>query len=226
MKNIINSTYSQIIICIIIAINSITLGLLSSKPFFNNYFLIRVDEICLYLFIVEMLIKILVFRLDFFKSKWDLFDLFVILLSVLPIVFGNITILRIFRLFKIMRIFSNFSKLRFVLNVILHSIPNALCVAFLVIVIYYVYAIIGISLFATTAPIYFGSLGRSIFTLFQIMTGESWSEAIARPIMEEHPFSWIYFVSFIVIVSFVVLNMIIGIIVDSINELKQNDKKE
>lgn len=94
------------------------------------------------------------------------------------------------------------------------------------IVIYYVYAIMGTSLFADTTPIYFGNLGRSIFTLFQIMTGESWSEAVARQIMEEHPFSWIYFVSFIVIVSFVVLNMIIGIIVDSINELKQNDKKE
>lgn len=130
LKNIINSTYLQTIICMVIAIDSIALGLLSTKLFFNNCFLIWVDEICLYFFIIEILIKILVLRLDFFKSKRDLFDLFVILLSVLPVVLGNIIILRIFRLFKVMRIFSNFSKLRFVLNVILHSIPNALCVAF------------------------------------------------------------------------------------------------
>lgn len=160
-------------------------------------------------------------RKEFFCSKWNLFDLFVVVLSALPTtIIGNILILRLFRIFRVARLFSSVPQLRFVIAVITKSIPSVVSIGVLLLLVYYIYAVLGTQLFATAMPEYFGDLGKSFFTLFQVMTAESWSEAVARPIMQVYPYAWIYFISYMIIVSFIVLNMVIGVIVDSINEIK------
>lgn len=218
MRRFLQLRITQSIIIGMIVLDSVVLGILTFSAFKQNPILLGIDEICLYFFIFEMCIKILVFRKDFFASKWNLFDLVVIVLSTLPLAnVGNIIVLRFL---KVTRFFSTIPQLQFIIAVISKSIPNVVCIGVLLLLVYYIYAVLGTQLFAEATPDYFGDLGKSFFTLFQIMTGESWSEAIARPIMQTYPYSWVYFISFIIIVSFIVLNMIIGVIVDSINEIK------
>lgn len=205
----------------IIILDSIVLGALTFSFLKNNSILIAIDRICLLFFCIEMCVKILVLRKEFFLSKWNLFDLCIVVLSVLPTtIIGNIAILRLFRVLRAARLSSSVPQLRFVIAVITRSIPSVVSIGVLLLLVYYIYAVLGTQLFATAAPEYFGDLGKSFFTLFQVMTGESWSGAIARPIMRIYPYAWIYFISYMIIVSFIVLNMVIGVIVDSISEIK------
>lgn len=217
----IHSRLFQGLVLSIIILDSIILGALTFSFLKNNSILIAIDRMCLLFFCIEMCVKILVLRKDFFISKWNLFDLSVVVLSILPTtIIGNILILRLFRIFRVARLFSSVPQLRFVIAVISKSIPSVISIGILLLLVYYIYAVLGTQLFATAAPDYFGDLGKSFFTLFQVMTGESWSEAVARPIMQIYPYAWIYFISYMIIVSFIVLNMVIGVIVDSISEIK------
>ena len=217
----IHSRLFQGLVLGIIILDSIVLGALTFSFLKNNSILIAIDRICLLFFCIEMCVKILALRKEFFLSKWNLFDLFVVVLSVLPTtIIGNIAILRLFRVLRAARLSSSVPQLRFVIAVITRSIPCVVSIGVLLLLVYYIYAVLGTQLFATAAPEYFGDLGKSFFTLFQVMTGESWSEAVARPIMRIYPYAWIYFISYMIIVSFIVLNMVIGVIVDSISGIK------
>lgn len=217
----IHSRLFQGLVLGIIILDSIVLGALTFSFLENNSILIAIDRICLLFFCIEMCVKILALRKEFFLSKWNLFDLSVVVLSILPTtIIGNVLILRLFRIFRVARLFSSVPQLRFVIAVITRSIPSVISIGILLLLVYYIYAVLGTQLFATAAPEYFGDLGKSFFTLFQVMTGESWSEAVARPIMRIYPYAWIYFISYMIIVSFIVLNMVIGVIVDSISEIK------
>ncbi len=135
--------------------------------------LIAIDRMCLLFFCIEMCVKILVLRKEFFLSKWNLFDLFVVVLSVLPTtIIGNIAILRLFRVLRAARLSSSVPQLRFVIAVITKSIPSVISIGILLLLVYYIYAVLGTQLFATAAPEYFGDLGKSFFTLFQVMTAD------------------------------------------------------
>lgn len=220
LREIVESHHMQIFIIAIILLDSLALGIMSIKDFAYRGVFERVDLGCMYFFIVEMCVKIIAFRWEFFKSKWNLFDLIIITLSALPLG-GNFLIIRLLRIFKILRLFSVIPQLRFVIAVISKTLPSVLSIGFVLIIIYYIYGILGVQLFAQVAPQHFGSLSGSLFTLFQIMTGDDWGN-LARAVGEVYPYSWIFFVSFIVIVSFIILQMVVGIIVDSINEIKSN----
>lgn len=221
MNTFIHSRLFQGLVLSIIILDSIVLGALTFSFLKNNSILISIDRMCLLFFCIEMCVKILVLRKEFFLSKWNLFDLCIVVLSVLPTtIIGNIAILRLFRVLRAARLSSSVPQLRFVIAVITRSIPSVVSIGVLLLLVYYIYAVLGTQLFATAAPEYFGDLGKSFFTLFQVMTGESWSGAIARPIMQIYPYAWIYFISYMIIVSFIVLNMVIGVIVDSISEIK------
>lgn len=221
LKGSIKSPAFQNLIIGIIILDSIILGALTFSFLKNNSILIAIDRMCLLFFCIEMCVKILVLRKEFFLSKWNLFDLFVVVLSVLPTtIIDNIAILRLFRVLRAARLSSSVPQLRFVIAVITRSIPSVVSIGVLLLLVYYIYAVLGTQLFATAMPEYFGDLGKSFFTLFQVMTAESWSEAVARPIMQIYPYAWIYFISYMIIVSFIVLNMVIGVIVDSISEIK------
>lgn len=220
-RSLIQSAIFQNLVIAIVVFNSVVLGLLSIASYKEHTILLLIDEWCLYFFVCEVCLKLLIFRREFFKSGWNIFDSAVIALAVFPLLdVGSVVVLRLLRILKSVRMFSSISQLRFIIAVISRSLPSVLCIALLLLLVYYIYAIFGVHLFAGVSPNYFGDLGKTFFTLFQVMTGDSWSEAVARPIMGVYPYSWMYFMSFIVIVSFVVLNMVIGVIVDSVNEIK------
>lgn len=216
-QSIINSHFAQLFIIAVIVLDSISLGFISAEVAVEAFGVI--DSFCLYFFVLEMATKILAFGGKFFRSKWNVFDLFVVVMSAMPI-FSNFLAFRLFRILKITRLFSAVPHFRFIIAVTLKTLPNAVCIGVILLLIFYIYAILGVQIFANDAPSYFGTLGTSLSSLFQIMTGDAWSD-IMRAVANKHEFAWVYFVSFIVFSSFIMLNMVVGIIVESINEIKE-----
>lgn len=229
MKDFIESKGIQIIISAVVVFNALCIGALSLSSVKGDAKLTEIfvllDTFCLYFFVVEMVVKLIALRFSYFKSGWNLFDMTLVLCSFSSFFGGNVLVLRLFRVLRIMRLFSVIPQLQFILAVIARSIPSVACLGVVILIVYYIYACLGTQLFGEANPTYFGDLGRSLYTLFQVMTGDSWSEAVARPTIAIFPYAWAYFVSFIIITTFIVLNMVIGVIIDSINELKAQKAK-
>ena len=218
-----------IFITIVILLNSIVLGL-DTSAFIKAHFgaiLSLIDRICLYIFTAEITLRILAYHYKFFTNKdwgWNIFDFSIVALSLLES--SGLSILRAFRVFRALRLLSVLPSMRLISAAMLRAMPSMASICVLLLIFYYVYGVMCVSLFGAQFPQWFGDLGASFYTLFQIMTLEGWSDAIVRPIMDVYPYSWIVFISFILIVSFVVLNLVIGVVVESIAELKQQNKKE
>lgn len=222
-------------ITILIMINSITLGLETSSTVMAQYgtVLIFLDRTIILIFTVELLLKIYASRLNFFKFGWNIFDFIVILVSWIP-ASGPFAILRALRILRVFRFFSVVPQMRKVVGALLHSVPGMMSVGGILFLIFYVCSVLATTLFGThpspEMQEWFGSVPASFYTLFQIMTLESWSMGIVRPTMEIFPGSWLFFVPFIIVTSFAVLNLFIGIIVDAMQvaqaETRNEDKTE
>ena len=210
--------FQQFIVALIV-INSILIGLETSHTIMDKFGVIidQIDLVILGVFVVEILLKVFAYRLGFFKNAWNLFDLAVILISVLPAA-NSFTVFRALRILRTLRLLKNMPKLRLIIESLLNAIPSIGWIAVLLMVIFYVFAVIGTNLFAAGYPEWFGTLGDTMFTLFQIMTLESWSSGIARPIIEKEPFAVIYFVVFILIATYTTLNIFIAVVVNTMNE--------
>ncbi len=172
------------------------------------------DQAIIAVFVVEIILKLVVQRLRFFTSPWNLFDFAVVAISVVPAA-GSFSVLRALRVLRLFRLFSVVPEMRSVVEALAKAIPGMGAIMLVLGVIFYVAAVMGAKLFSGTHPEFFDNLGGSAFTLFQIMTLESWSMGVARPVIEQHPFAWIFFVGFIILTSFAVLNLFIAVIVDS-----------
>jgi voltage-gated sodium channel len=120
---------------------------------------------------------------------------------------------------RVLRLLSTVPRLRFVVESLLHSLPGISSIALLMVVLYYVFAVMATGLFGAGYPEWFGTIGRSMYTLFQIMTLESWSMGIVRPVMETHPYAWVFFVPFILVATFTILNLFIAIIVNTMQTM-------
>lgn len=208
------------VVIALIVLDAIALGFVSEKMY--GHIFSTIDEICVYVFALEILLKLIAFRGAFFKNKWNIFDLVIVVLSILPM-FVSFAIFRLFRILKITRLFSTIPQFRFIIAVMLKTLPNAICVSIVLLLIFYVYAILGMQLFGADST-HFDGIEVAMLTLFQIMTGDSWN-AIMDSVEGKHPFAWMYFVSFIVLSSFIMLNMFVGVIIDSINEIKSSKTK-
>ncbi len=134
---------------------------------------VLLDTFYLYFFVVEMVLKLIVLRLSYFKSGWNLFDMALVLCSFSSFFGGNVLVLLLFRVLRIMRLFSVIPQLQFILSVIARSVPSVACLGVVILIVYYIYAYLGTQLFGEANPVYFGDLGRSLYTLFQVMTGDS-----------------------------------------------------
>ncbi len=220
LRGFLESAWFQNFITIIIILNSILIGLETYPEIVREYdILIDIfDMIILVLFTIEIALKLLIYRGRFFTSGWNVFDFFIIAISILPAA-GSFTVFRALRIVRTLRLFKSLPKLRLIIESLLHSIPSIGWIAVLLGIVYYIYAVVGYNLFSVTYPEYFGSLGKSFFTLFQIMTLESWSSAIARPIMAGVPYAAIYFVTFILIATYTTLNVFIAIVVNTMNQM-------
>lgn len=218
-------------ITVLILLNSITLGLETSSKAMANYgaVLIFLDKTVILIFTIELLLKLYASRFDFFKTGWNIFDFIVILVSWIP-ASGPLSILRALRILRVFRLFSVVPQMRKVVGALLHSIPGMMSVGAILILIFYVCSVLTTSLFGThpnpEMQEWFGSIPASFYTLFQVMTLESWSMGIVRPTMEIFPESWLFFVPFIIVTSFAVLNLFIGIVVDAMQVAQTTTRNE
>ena len=172
------------------------------------------ESIVLWIFVAEMVIKIYAFGLSFFKSPWNLFDLTIVSVGLFPTE-TNLSPLRALRVIRAMRILSVVPQLRSVIRALLEALPGMGAVIILLFIVYYIFAVMATMLYKEAFPQWFGTIGESLYSLFQIMTLESWSMGIVRPVMVEFPWAWLLFVPFIVATSFAVLNLFIGILVNT-----------
>lgn len=209
----------------LIVINAITLGL-ETYPYEGEWFttwLPLMDRVIVGVFVVEIGLKLVAYRHRFFLSGWNWFDLVVIGVSVIPDA-GGFSVLRALRIVRAFRLFSVMPDLRKVVEALLRAIPGMGAVIAVLGLMFYVSAVMATKLYGEAVPERFGSLGDSAFTLFQVMTLEGWAD-VARSTMHTHPWAWIFFVVFIVLTSFAVLNLFIAIIVDSL-QAKHFDDEE
>ncbi len=215
----------------LIILNAITLGMETHAAIMASHgdLIHSFDKSVLVIFTLELMLKLYAYRLSFFRSGWNNFDLTIISIAWMPAT-GALAILRALRILRVLRLLSVVPQMRKVVNAIGHSIPGMTSVISVLILVFYVAAVMATKLFGTHPDAqmqeWFGSIAASAYTLFQIMTLESWSMGIVRPTMELFPMSWLFFIPFIVITSFAVLNLFIGIIVDSMQTLNDEAKQE
>ena len=225
----IESDKVQISITALIVINAIVLGLETSPSVVLSYgsLLSLLDTVILAVFIIEIAIKMAYRGLGFFKNGWNVFDFLVVSIALIP-ASGPFAVVRALRILRVLRLLSMVPQMRTVVQAFIMAIPGMLSIVALILLIFYVSAVLATNLFGQDFPVWFGHIGRSMYSLFQIMTLESWSMGIVRPIMELYPYAWVFFVPFILLTSFAVINLLIGVIVDSMqsqhrqvsNELK------
>ncbi|WP_088330551.1 ion transporter [Lacimicrobium sp. SS2-24] len=223
-----NPWFTNSIIALIL-INAVTLGMETMTLAPQTLRALHIlDWIILCLFTLELVLKLLAYRQHFFRGGWNWFDLIIVTLSWIPSS-GPLSVLRAFRILRILRLFSVVPQMRRVIGALGHSLPGMASVVGVLGIIFYVSAVLVTKLFGSHPDAqmqeWFGSIGASAYTLFQVMTLESWSMGIVRPTMELFPLSWLFFVPFIIVTSFAVLNLFIGIIVDAMQVMHDEEEK-
>ncbi len=211
----------------LIVINAILLGLETVPSVMAEWgFLIRgADRVILAVFVIEILLRITAHGRAFWRDPWSLFDIAVVGVALFP-ASGSLSVLRALRILRVLRLVSVVPRLRRVVETLMRSLPGMGSIALLLVMLFYVFAVMATKLFGASFPDWFGSIGESMYSLFQIMTLESWSMGIVRPVMAVHPFAWAFFVPFILIVSFAVLNLFIAVVVDSMQQVHKEEADE
>ena len=208
----------------VILFNSLLLGLNTSSQIKANFggLLNALDMLCLVIFTIELALRLFCYSLAFFTNSerwWNIFDFLIVAISFVAIEYS---VLRTLRTLRILRLISSVPAMRVVVDAVLKTIPAMLSISALLSIFYYIYGVLCVEFFGEKFPEWFGTLPRALYTLFQIMTLESWSMGIVRPVMEVYPYAWIVFVSYIVLVGMIALNLIVGVIVNSLNEITQS----
>jgi voltage-gated sodium channel len=213
--------FIQNFLIVLIVVNAIILGLETNHEVMATVGseLLFIDHVILWIFIAELGLLIASRRLQFFKDAWCVFDFLVVIIAFVPAT-GSLSVLRALRVLRVLRLINKVESMRTVVGALLSSLPGLGSVFSLILIIFYVSAVIATNMFGPDFPERFGSLSSSLFTLFQIMTLEGWSEEIARPVMEVFPTAWIFFLLFILTATFIVVNLFVAVIVDSMNSAR------
>ena len=212
----------QRFITALIVLNAISLGLETSPEVRARMgdILAVIDWVVLTIFVVEIVMKLFAKRLDFFKSGWNVFDFIVVGIALVPAT-GPFYILRALRILRVLRLISVVPQMRRVVQALVTAIPGLLSIVALISLIFYISAVLATNLFGSAFEEWFGTIGASMYSLFQIMTLESWSMGIVRPVMKVYPYAWVFFVPFIMVTSFAVINLFIGVIVDAMQTVQE-----
>jgi voltage-gated sodium channel len=226
LRGFLERPITQRTILALILVNAVVLGLETSPSLMATHgrLLVALDQAILAVFVVEIAARLLVHRLAFFRDPWSVFDFVVVGIALVP-ASGELAVLRALRVLRVLRILTIVPSMRRVVGALLSAIPGLSSIALVLLLIYYVFAVIATNLFSTAYPDWFGDIGRSLYTLFQVMTLESWSMGIARPVMETFPYAWAFFVPFILIATFTMLNLFVAIIVSAMQTYEQSDPK-
>jgi len=225
VKSLVECKRFQNFIMFLIILNGITMGLETSKEIKANFgaIIASFDIFVITVFTIEVILRIYAHQKAFFKDSWSLFDFTIVAISLVPSSAG-FEILRILRVFRLFRLITVVPQMRKIVSALLSVIPGMASIAALMLLFFYVFAIMANNLYAETFPQWFGTLGESFYTLFQVMTLESWSMGIVRPILEQHPYAWLFFIPFIFVVTFIMVNLIVAIVVDAMNEIHASEE--
>lgn len=209
----------------VILLNAVILGLETDKGIMSRWGveLQLGNRIILLIFIIEAIVKIyaVVPRLKlYFGSGWNLFDFSVVMLSLIPTAGEYAMIARLARLLRIARLVTAIPELRLIVATLVKSIPSMGNIILLMSIIFYIYAIAGYHLFHDVDPTHWHSLGISLLTLFRVVTLEDWTDVMYTA-MQVYPWAWIYFVSFVVVGTFVVINLFIAVVLNNLEQAKQ-----
>jgi len=211
----------QHVIVFLIVLNAALLGMETSPDLVQAFGaeMALLDHAILAVFILEIVLLIAARGMKFFTDPWCLFDFLVVGIAVIPAT-ESFSVLRALRVLRVLRLINKIESMRKVVAGLLNSLPSLASVAGLTLIVFYVFSVMATNLFGHEFPELFGGMGESAFTLFQVMTLESWSEGVARPIMAKVPFAWVFFLLFILIATFIVINLFIAVIVDSLNNVE------
>ena len=220
-----HNTVQRMLLALIL-INAVILGMETMPGVMAaaGSYLLALDKAILVVFVVEIAIRLFVHRLAFFKDGWSVFDFIVVGIALVP-ASGPFAVLRALRVLRVLRVLTFVPSMRKIVGALIQSLNGMLSIAMVLALIYYVAAVMVTKLFGQAFPDWFGSLGASLYTLFQVMTLESWSMGIARPVMEQFPYAWAFFVPFILIATFTMLNLFIAVIVNAVQSMHDEEHK-
>jgi voltage-gated sodium channel len=225
LARLVDHPLTERIVIALIVVNAITLGMETSASLMASYgpWLIGLDRAILAIFVVELIARMIVRRGAFFRDPWSLFDLFVIGIALIPTSEG-LSVLRALRILRALRLVTIVPSLRKVVAGLVGALPGMGSIGLLLVLVYYVFAVMGTKLFGQTNPELFGSIGASAYTLFQSMTFDDWSNGIVKPLIDKgHEWGWIFVMIFMVLSAFMVLNLFIGVVVTALDEVTAND---
>jgi voltage-gated sodium channel len=211
----------------VILFNAVLLGLETSDSAMAaaGPLILALDVVCLVIFVVEIGLKLFAQGRRFFRNGWNLFDFVIVGIALVPATQG-FSVLRALRILRVLRVISATPRLRRVVEGFITALPGMGSVFLLMALIFYIGAVMATKLFGDAFPLWFGDLGRSAYSLFQIMTLESWSMGIVRPVMEVYPWAWAFFVPFIMVTTFAVVNLLVGLIVNSMQDAHAEESNE
>jgi voltage-gated sodium channel len=209
----------------LIIVNAVTLGLETSGSVMARFgpLLTVVDRVIIAIFVLEILARFIVQRGTFFRDGWNIFDVTVIGLALAPAT-SAFSVLRALRVLRLLRLITAVPALQRVVGGLITALPGMGSILLLIGLVFYVSAVMAVNLYGKDYPQLFGTLGSSLYTLFTIMTLEGWTNDVVNPVMEKHPYALLFFIPFIVVTTFWVLNLFIGIIVNAMQE--EHEKAE
>ena len=205
----------------VIVLNSVVIGMQTSDMLAARYgdILNVLDNAFLAVFVVELALRFVAYGASFVRRPWSVFDLTVVSIALVPGA-EAFSVIRALRILRALRLISQVPTMRVVVEALVRSLPGLGSTAILLMLVYYVAGVMATVMFKADFPQWFGSLGESMYTLFQVMTLESWSMGIVRPVMDVYPYAWTFFVPFIFLTSMMVLNLVVAIVVDSMQSAK------
>ena len=220
------SKWFTIALTSVIALNAVTLGLETWPAATDRFgaYIYAFDRVALWIYTIELSVKFWVYRGGFFKSGWNIFDLIIVVIAWIP-ASGPLSVLRAMRILRVLRLISVVPQMRTVIGALFSALPGMGSIVAVLLLVFYIAAVMTTKLFGEAFPHWFGTVGESMYSLFQIMTLESWSMGIVRPVMDVYPFAWVFFVPFVVVTSFAVLNLFIALIVNSMQSIHAKDRE-
>ena len=226
IQKLVESSKFQNFIMALIILNGITMGMETSKSLALKYDILfsLFNTIVLSIFTIEIILRIFVYKTSFFKDPWSIFDFVIVAISLVPTSAG-FEIFRVLRVLRLFRLITVVPQMRKIIVALLSVLPGIGSIAALLTLFFYIFALMATQLYGEAFPQWFGTLGDSFYTLFQVMTLESWSMGIVRPIMELYPLAWVFFVPFIFMSTFIIVNLIIAIVVDAMNEMNTEEEE-
>lgn len=217
LRRLVDHPLTERIVIALIVVNALTLGLETSPSVMAAYgdALHAADRLLLTIFVAELAARMVVRGPRFFADPWNIFDFLVVGIALLPAT-GSLSVLRALRILRVLRLITAVPSLRAVVSALVGALPGMGSIMMLLMLIFYVFAVMATKLFGETHEETFGSIGASMLSLFQVMTLDAWSDGLMRPMLEKHPYAWLFFIPFVLVSAFIVLNLFIGVVVSAL----------